>query len=403
MFCIQAILIAPYYEIMASTIVSCKLKSSIVGRTAVRPVSRNSLFKVTDPLLINLSFLSQKPTGLTTYAQNLFPQLHSLEPTLLVAKEISPYKYYPIPANINSDYGAKGHLKRLVWNQFQLPQIYQQLRSNLIFSPIPEAPLYSRCRFVTTVHDLIPLRFGKRYSRLSTYFRYYVPQVLKQAEHIITNSQSTAQEIMTYFGIPAHKITPILLAYDAANFRYLNLPTSNYFLYIGRPDLHKNLDRLISAFAALPNRQDYQLYLAGSKDDRYTPALKSQIESLGLTAQVKFLDYVPYADLPSLINRAIALVFPSLWEGFGLPALEAMACGTPVITSNLSALPEVTGDATILIDPYNVNAIASAMHEVANSGKLRSQLSQAGLKRAQHFSWETTGKLTAEILAGYMG
>lgn len=354
------------------------------------------------PFLINLAFLSQKPTGLTTYAQNLFPHLLPLQPTLLAEKEISQFRHYPVPIDLNSDYGAKGHLRRLIWNQFQLPQIYRTLNSNLIFSPIPEAPLFSRCRFVVTVHDLIPLRFGKKSSRLSTYFRYYVPQVLKQAQHIITNSESTACEIMEFFNIPIKKITPILLAYDATNFRYLNLPTENYFLYLGRPDRHKNLDRLIAAFASLPNRQDYQLYLAGSVDDRYTPALKVQIAELGIEAQVKFLDYVPYTELPSLINRSIALVFPSLWEGFGLPALEAMACGTPVITSNLAALPEVTGNAAILIDPYNVQEISSAMQAVASSGEIRSKLSVAGLARAQQFSWETTGKQTAEVLANYI-
>jgi glycosyltransferase involved in cell wall biosynthesis len=356
----------------------------------------------TNSLLINLAFLSQKPTGLTVYAQNVCPYLANLQPTLLTSHPILDYDCYKIAENLNSDYGAKGHLRRLIWTQFRLGHIHNQLRSNLLFSPIPEAPLFSRCRYIVTVHDLIPLRFGKPFSRLTTYFRYYIPQVLHQAEHIICNSESTKQEVMEFFGIRSQKITSTLLAYDRAHFRNLNLPEGNYFLYIGRHDRHKNLHRLIKAFSTLSHHQDCKLYLAGPTDDRYTPDLKVLVRELGIEERVQFLNYIPYTDLPALINRAIALVFPSLWEGFGLPALEAMACGTPVITSNLSTLPEVTGDAALLIDPYDVGAIADAMQTVANSSQLRGKMSSAGLERAALFSWERTGKATAQILAKYI-
>jgi glycosyltransferase involved in cell wall biosynthesis len=353
-------------------------------------------------LLINLAFLSQKPTGLTIYAQNVCPYLANLQPTLLTSHPILDYDCYKIDENLNSDYGAKGHLRRLIWTQFQLGNIHNQLHSNLLFSPIPEAPLFSHCRYVVTVHDLIPLRFGKPFSRLTTYFRYYIPQVLHQAEHIICNSESTKQEVMEFFGISSQKITSTLLAYDRSHFRNLNLPESNYFLYIGRHDRHKNLHRLIKAFSTLSRHQDCELYLAGPADDRYTPDLKVLGRELGIEQRVKFLDYIPYAELPALMNRALALVFPSLWEGFGLPALEAMACGAPVITSNLSALPEVTGEAALLIDPYDVGAIADAMQTVVDSSQLRSKMRVDGMERAELFGWEHTGKATAEILTKYM-
>ena len=126
------------------------------------------------------------------------------------------------------------------------------------------------------------------------------------------------------------------------------------------------------------------------------------MQELGISHQVKFLDYVPYDDLPKIIRSAIALVFPSLWEGFGLPVLEAMACGTPVITSNLSSLPEVAGDAAILIDPYKVEEITDAMQAIANETGLRSHLSQLGLQRATQFSWEKTGQATVEVLKRFL-
>lgn len=356
----------------------------------------------TSSLSINLAFLSQKPTGLTVYAQNICSHLTSLNPTLFTSHPIPNYNCHKIAENLNSDYGAKGHLRRLIWTQFRLGNIHHQLHSDLLFSPIPEAPLFSRSRYVVTVHDLIPLRFGKPFSRLTTYFRYYIPQVLHQAEHIICNSESTKQEVMSYFGINSQKITSTLLAYDRDHFRNLNLPEENYFLYIGRHDRHKNLHRLIEAFSTLSHHQNCKLYLAGPADDRYTPDLKVLVNELGMEQRVKFLDYIPYADLPALINQAIALVFPSLWEGFGLPALEAMACGTPVISSNLSALPEVTGDAALLIDPYDLEAIADAMQAVADSSQLRTKMRAAGLERAKLFSWDRTGKATAEILTRYI-
>ena len=353
-------------------------------------------------MLVNLSFLSKKPTGITTYALNIFTNLQSLKLTLLTSQSISDYECYEISSKLTPDYGTKGHFNRLFWTQFQLPQIYKNLKSSLLFSPLPEAPLYSNCRFVVTSFDMIPLRFAKRFSPLTPYHRYYTPQVLKQAQHIICISQTTAKDISDFYQISASKITPIPLAHDRTHFSPLNLPTRNYFLYIGRQDPYKNIQRLISAFAALPNYKDYELWLAGPSDRRYTPTLKAQVAELGITNQVKFLDYIPYSELPKIINQAIALVFPSLWEGFGLPVLEAMACGTPVITSNLSSLPEVAGDAAILIDPYNTGEITEAMQAIATDSVLRSRLRILGLNRASQFSWAKTGLATAEVLKQYL-
>lgn len=353
-------------------------------------------------LIINLSIILSQPTGISNYAFNIFPSLQSLKPTLLTSSNYPDFKCYLIPGNMTPANGKIGHLRRLIWTQLELLKIYHQLKSQLLFSPLPEAPLSEQCRFIVMSHDLIPLRFPNYFSPLTIYHRYYVPQVLKQAQHIICNSQATADDNIKYYGIPSHQITPIPLAYDRHHFCHLNLPTSNYFLYIGRPDPHKNLHRLIAAFAALSHNDDYELWLAGPNDKRYTPMLQKQIAELGITHRVKFLNYVPYSELPTIINQAIALVFPSLWEGFGFPVLEAMACGTPVITSNLSSLPEVAGDAAILINPYNTAEITAAMQMLGNDLKLQAQLSYQGIARANQFSWEKTGKATVEVLSRYL-
>ena len=354
-------------------------------------------------VIVNLANLLAKPTGISAYSQNLIPWLKNNGVVLLASQIYKDFHCYNIPNNLTSVQGAKGHLKRLIWTQFQLPRIYRELNSKLLFSPIPEAPLWSKCRSVVMVHDFIPLRFPKKFSPLTPYHRYYVPQVLNQAQHIICNSQSTADDILKFCQIPAHKISPILLGYDSQHFQVLpdlnkRSPNPPYFLYIGRHDPYKNISRVISAFANLKSTE-YQLWLSGPSDKRYTPALKQQAQELGVADRIKFLDY---EDLPRIIGEAIALVFPSLWEGFGLPVLEAMACGTPVITSNLSSLPEVAGDAAILIDPYRVAEITDAMQAIANDSGLRSHLSQLGLARAKQFSWEKTGRETVEVLKRFM-
>ncbi len=353
-------------------------------------------------ILINLSSVFPQPTGLATYSLNLVKELRGIDADIVGPFELPGHRFHQSPPDLTAEYGLKGHLKRLLWTQLELPRLYYRLAARLLFSPIPEAPLGSRCRWIVTVHDLIPLRFFKRLSPARLYNRYYIPSVLQQAQHILCNSKATANDIIHFCCIPASKITPIPLAYDRENFRFLELPTQNYFLYLGRMSPYKNVQRLISAFAALPHQSDYELWLAGPFDQRHLPALQTQITELGLQARVKFLNYVTYTDLPVLINQAIALVFPSLWEGFGLPVLEAMACGTPVITSNLASLPEVAGEAAILIDPYDVGAIAQAMRQVATEPQLHSQLREAGLARANLFSWEKTGQETLQILQRYL-
>ncbi len=360
---------------------------------------------VENSLLVNLSVLFAKPTGIATYAKNVIASLHGCNPTLLTAQKFDRFNCYSIADNMTPAQGSKGHLRRLLWTQLQLPQIYRQLKAELIYSPLPEAPLYGSCRYVVMCHDLIPLRFPRLTSPLTNYFRYVVPLVLQQAEHIICNSQATARDIVDFYGIEADKITPIHLAYDATHFyprsNTNNPPQHPYFLYLGRQDPYKNLQGLIAAFSKVTDR-NCQLWIAGAKDVRYTPQLERQATELGISGRLKFLDYLDYQDLPVVISGAIALVFPTFWEGFGLPVLEAMACGTPVITSNLASLPEITGDAAILIDPHDISAITVAMELMAQDPVRRSQLSRLSLQQAKLFSWAKTGTKTKQILEQFI-
>ncbi len=341
-----------------------------------------------------------QPTGLTTYALNLLPHLRAGRPELLIAQPLPGYACHVVSSQLTPDLGTRGHLSRLLWTQTTLPRIFRQYRSRLLFCPMPEAPLFSQVPFVVTVHDCIPLRFPQPFSLLTLYFRWVLPQILHRAAHIICDSESTASDIMKFYDLPASQITPIPLAHDAQRFYSQNLPRRNYFLCLARHDPHKNLLRILQAFQAIPDA--YELWIAGPPVQRYTADLHRLAKELGLTQRVKFLDYVPQAELPALIEQARALIFPSLWEGFGLPVLEAMACGTPVITSNVSSLPEVAGDAALLVDPYQVSEISEAMLEIIKDPALACHLSQAGCLRASQFSWEKTGQATTAVLQRFM-
>lgn len=342
----------------------------------------------------------EKPTGISTYALNLVPELRSLDPLLLSARSLPGFRHHPIPAGQTPEQGLSGHLKRLLWTQFALPRLYRQLDGELLFSPIPEAPLGWSGRYVATVYDAIPLRFPKRRSPMYLYHRAYVPQVLRSAARLLCISQATANDAMQFYGVPASKLTVTPLAYDRHLFRVLDLPPPPrpYFLYVGRHDPYKNLQRAIAAFARLPRHLDCEFWIGGTFDRRYTPDLQQQARELALGDRVRFLDYVARDELPRLLNRAIALVFPSLWEGFGLPILEAMACGCPAIASNVASIPEVAGDAALLVPPQSVADIAAAMTQLASDETARSQLRAAGCRRSAEFSWEKTGQLTREAL-----
>lgn len=360
-------------------------------------------------LIINLSMLVEKPTGITNYIQNILPHFHGLEYHSLLPEKYNNNSYenpYFIDEKLSPDNGSKGHFLRLKWTQFQLPNIYRNLKGSLLFSPVPEIPLFSKTRAVIMVHDLIPIRYPKKKSPLTPYFRYYIPQVCRQAEHIICNSQATADDIINYFGISANKITPIYLGYDHQKFRVIENLRNNYknpyFLYLGRHDPHKNISRIISAFANFKQYNNYELWLVGPPDTRYTPLLKQQAKELGIATQVKFLDYVSSDNLPIIINQAQTLVFPTLWEGFGFPILEAMACGTPIITSNVSSLPEVAGEAGLFVNPLEIDSITQAMNIMAEDKNLRKQLRELGLKRAMNFSWKKTGKQTEKVIKKYL-
>jgi glycosyltransferase involved in cell wall biosynthesis len=197
--------------------------------------------------------------------------------------------------------------------------------------------------------------------------------------------------------IPEEKITVLRLGYDTSVFTPAQKPLvyaeTPYLLHVGQAYPHKNLRRLIRAFAQLaPAHRNIRLVLAGKSHYKETPILKALVYELGLVNQVEFLSYVSPKDLPELYRQALALVYPSLWEGFGLPVLEAMACGTPVICSHGSGAEEVAKHAALLVDPTNTEELRAAMQQVILDEATRTELSKEGVARSATFSWDITRK-----------
>ena len=258
--------------------------------------------------------------------------------------------------------------------------------------------------FIVTCHDIIPLIFYNNIKKLK--FRYAVSGI-KNADKIIADSYNTKQDIISYFKIPDEKIKIIPLAADKI-FQPLDeviiskiKQKYNFdfplILYVGTLEPRKNIPTLIKAFCKLKKEGlPHILLVTGKKDGKYKKIFE-MVKKLNLQKDVIFTGYIPREDLPTIYNAVDLFVYPSLYEGFSLPPLEAMACGTPVITSNTSSLPEVVGDAGIMVNPYEIDGLAKAMYEVLTDCGLREDMIKKGLKRAKMFSWERTAKETLEV------
>jgi len=263
-------------------------------------------------------------------------------------------------------------------------------------------------RTVVTVHDVFAWSCPGTSTLLDTLiYRYWLPRVLPRVDAVITVSQVSKLDIARYLRIPQSKIHVI---YEGVDSRYRPLPEEQvsqvtaryrlpkgYIFFVGSVEKRKNLHRLLQAYARLLEvGESRPLVIVGVTSRRY-PEIDEALRQLRLESHVFFTGYVPDADLPALYSGADLFVFPSLYEGFGLPPLEAMACGTPVVCSNAASLPEVVGDAGLLVDPYDVEGLAEAMHRVLTDADLREELRRRGLARARQFTWERTARETVAV------
>lgn len=300
--------------------------------------------------------------------------------------------------------------------QVQLPRLVRQLRLDIFHAPYyikPYTPL--ACPSVVTIHDLIGLLLPQTLPLHGRYlYRLTMWLAVRTATRIIAVSRSARDDIVAAYGIPPERIAHIPEAADprfcpqppdrvtAVRSRY-GLP-AQYVLYLGANKPHKNLARLVLAWERLlqssmpASHADSppHLVIAGHYDPRY-PQAQDLVRERNLTSSVSFVPNVAEADVPALYSGAELFVFPSSYEGFGLPPLEAMASGVPVLCARASSLPEVVGNAALLFDSYRVDELAAGLGRLLNDAALRSQLRQQGLQQAQTFSWEQTARATLAV------
>jgi glycosyltransferase involved in cell wall biosynthesis len=337
-------------------------------------------------IAVNARFLVHQVTGMQRYAVELCRRFESHLDLIRPAGDLK---------------GLQGHL----WEQVRLPT---QVGKRLLWSPNTTGPLVTG-RQICTFHDLIPLEHPEWFSpKFSAWYSWLLPRLARRVSHIIAVSQFTKSRIVERLGVPPGKVTVVLNGIDARFYprpsgeisqlrQSLGLGEDPYVLCTGAFVERKNTPRLLRSWericGSLP--ENIKLLITGGNG---TGGLFSSFRIGQLPRNVCAAGYIPDDQLPALYSGAIAFVYPSLYEGFGLPPLEAMACGTPVLTSNVTALPEVVGDAGLLVDPTSEEAIANGLLELLQSEPTRDRLRQKGLERVESLSWDRAASQTWDVL-----
>ncbi len=347
-------------------------------------------------IVFNGSYITKKNTGIGVVSEGLLHSLSDQKMTTLIPKDIGIRGDIYIPNNLSPGHGCISHLRRLYWLQKSVPKLMKDSNAEYFLSPLLEIPLFTGIKTIVLAHDLIPIRYPS-VSFLTLYYLIYIPLVLKQSKVILCNSICTANDLHRFYHVPRHKLYPIKLGFNHKKFYPISKTRQRFFLILGRHNPHKNLERVVKAFA-YSKIDNYKLVFVGPFDKRYTPSLIKLIEDLNLSHVCEWKDWIEDDEKLSLLNACHALIIASLWEGFGLPALEAMACATPVIASERGALPEVLGDYGYLINPFNIQSIASAMKAVINDKKCFEKALRAGPSRAESFNWLNTARKIEKII-----
>ncbi len=323
-------------------------------------------------------------------------------------------KYFEVKGNprVSLKFVPANRALRLLWEQTLLPLDLKRERVNVFYGPAFTVPLFKTCEQVVAVLDLTWFKQRKKHIWIKQlYFRTLIPLAVRQAEKVLVISQSTKKDLLQILKVPKEKIVVTYLG-TSSSFRVVEnqkklsetrvkykLPRQ-FILFIGVLEPRKNITGLIKAFSRLKkdNNLSHKLVIGGGRSYGWkNEEVFQAIKNLKVEDEVIFTDFISEADLTAVYNLADLFVLPSFYEGFGLPVLEAQACGCPVITSNLSSMPEVGGDAALLVDPKNVEELAKAMRRILTDGKLKAEMIRKGFLNVKHFSWEKTARETLKV------
>jgi glycosyltransferase involved in cell wall biosynthesis len=307
--------------------------------------------------------------------------------------------------------GSVANALRLGWHQTLLPRRLGRDGASVYYSTVPDGMLRPSCPQVVTIHDLIPLHYPDASPRLQHYFRHVVPRVIRASAAVIAMSEATRRDLVAFYGVDPGRVHVVYQGYredffhpgpaeEAARVR-TELGVERYLLAVGEGRPYKNIPRLLEAFARLRPR-GVTLVVAGRASPREVD-LPARAASLGIGDHVRFLGYVPDERLARLYRGAEAFVFPSLYEGFGIPPLEAMASGCPVVASDRASVPEVCADAAVYVDPSDVGSIVDGVERMLGDEGLRTRLREAGVRRAAEFSYAGAAERILAVLRPLAG
>ncbi|MCB8943680.1 MAG: glycosyltransferase family 4 protein [Ardenticatenaceae bacterium] len=341
-------------------------------------------------------------------AQAIVPQLADNEQLVLLHDPTQPSRWQlPLTAD-NVQTIATAVSPFSLAQQWQIPRLLRQIQANVYHSPYYLMPYRLPLPTIVTIYDITPQLFPHYVSsRARLLFRLTSQLAMRRARHIISISQATSHDLQHHYPFAAPRIATVHLAPDhhfrpqnpaeIARIRQQFGLSGKYVLYFGINKPHKNLVNLLRAWQKLaPSTANTTLVIAGAWDNRY-PQAKAEAEMLGLQECVRFLGPIDSADLPPLYSGADVFVFPSRYEGFGLPVVEAMACGTAVTCAHTSSLPEVGGEAVLYFDPNNIEEMAAQIGRLLTDEPLRQELAQRGLAQARHFSPQKTAAQTLTL------
>lgn len=307
---------------------------------------------------------------------------------------------------------------RFFWTQFALPArlLLKSGRYDVFFSPTHYAPRYVNCPLVISVMDLSYIYFPEMFKKKDLYqLRLWTDYSVRKADRIMTISQYSKSAIVDYYKVPSEKVIVTYPGYDKDKYRIMNKElrikdlqkiknkyriNGDYILFVGTLQPRKNLIRLIEAFTILKKDKTYnnlQLVIIGKKGWLYEEIFE-KVKQLNLKKEIIFLDYIVEDDLPVLYQEASCFVLPSLYEGFGIPAVEAMACGCPIAVSNVSSLPEIVGEAGVTFDPLDVDDMVKSIKKLLTDQRLREEKVKKGLERVKLFDWSSCAKKTLSVL-----
>jgi glycosyltransferase involved in cell wall biosynthesis len=359
--------------------------------------------------------LDRAPTGIGRYAVDLLQAMATLpgapEIVLLTTEREDPlglwrqFEHYSLP-------GCRLLPALMTIGNLALALAAWRYKLDLIHDPNGIAPFFAlgpHTRRVVTICDAFAYIYPEAHNRLDNWrYRWQLPLAARQADGVLTISACSRRDLVRHMGLAEQRVA---VTHCAADTRFAPMPdgaerrailarygiTSPFLFYVGGLNARKNIARLLEAYARL--RVDFpavRLVIGGKRQWR-AGEIDEAFQRLALEGHVHFTGYVDDADLPALYSAAECFVFPSLYEGFGLPPLEAMACGAPIVTSNVSSLPDVVGDAALTVDPYDVPALTAAISRVLSDAGLRAALRERGLARAASFTWERAARETLAV------